>query len=98
MSAAGGMDLSFLRSEKGVPDRSRRKNTRTPPTGATIRTSQLIMANPGSTGTVQKATEMVIREKSVVHLSRRRFLECGLRPQTLHTQCLQKPTGKTGIQ
>ena len=56
------MDLSFLRSEKGVPDRSRRIKRRTAPTGATIRTIQLIAANPESTGTVHKATEMVIRE------------------------------------
>ena len=56
------MDLSFLRREKGVPDRSRREKTRTVPTGAAIRITQLITANPGSTGTAQKATEMVIRE------------------------------------
>lgn len=62
VSAAGGMDLSFLRSEKGVSDRSRRMKRRTAATGAMIRTIQLIAANPESTGTVQKATETVIRE------------------------------------
>jgi hypothetical protein len=62
VSAAGGMDLSFLRSEKGVPDRSRRMKRRTAATGAAIRITQLITAKPESTGTVQKATETVIRE------------------------------------
>lgn len=62
VSAAGDMDLSFLRSEKGVPDRSRRWKRRADPTGAAIRITQLIMAKPESTGTIQKATEMVIRE------------------------------------
>ena len=56
------MDLSFLRSEKGVLDRSRRMKRRTAPTGATIRIIQVITANPVSTGTVQKTTELVIRE------------------------------------
>jgi len=62
VSAAGGMDLSFLRSEKGVPDRSRRMKRRTAPTGAMIRITQLITENPESTGTAQKATETVTRE------------------------------------
>jgi hypothetical protein len=62
VSAAGGIDLSFLRSEKDVPDRSRRRKTRTAATGAAIRITQMIAANPASTGTAQKATEMVIRE------------------------------------
>jgi hypothetical protein len=35
---------------------------RTAATGAAIRITQLIMANPESTGTARKATEMVIRE------------------------------------
>jgi hypothetical protein len=62
VSAAGGMDLSFLRSEKGVLDRSRRMKSRTAPTGAMIRIIQANTANPVSTGTVQKTTELVIRE------------------------------------
>jgi hypothetical protein len=62
VSAAGGMDLSFLRSENGVRDRRRRTKRRTAATGATILTTQLITANPESTGTVQKTTELVIRE------------------------------------
>jgi hypothetical protein len=62
VSAAGGMDLSFLRSEKGVPDRTRRMKRRTAPTGATIRITKLITENPESIGAIQKTTELAIRE------------------------------------
>ena len=72
VSAAGAMDLSFFRSEKGARDRTRRIKRSIDPTGAAIRITQLIAEEPGSTGTVQKATEILLEPELIAGVENKR--------------------------